>query len=147
MRPLFGLGAALILAAATVTACSGGSSGTTPCSTTTLPLPTLLYPIPGSAGVPDVAGNLLVAGVGPASGAITLSYGAGNPLQTAGLTATLPNPLPSPAATAPSGSTVEADGYPQLFAATTFTVVYKAFPASTCVNSQQSGTLGTFTTQ
>ena len=111
-----------------------------------LPLPQLLYPIPGSTGVPDNADILVVAGVGPASGTLYVSPGSGVPIQAQALGG-VPSPGPSPAATTPAGETAQAAVIPNLASGQTYTVKFTSVGPSPCIQGQYSGNIGSFTTQ
>jgi hypothetical protein len=92
-----------VAAVAVATACSGGG-GSAPsapaCGAASLesPGPQLLYPIPGTTGVPSTLGIILYTNPSSQAGAITLSSGGSVPVANASPTS-LPSPLPSPRAT------------------------------------------------
>jgi hypothetical protein len=134
------------LAAASLAAC-GDSGGSTPCaSQPNLAAPQLLYPIPGSSGVADSPGFIVVSGVGPASGSIYLKPPTGSNIYANSL-GPVPSPAPSPAASAPAGSTLLAAPIPSLAAGTAYGVYFNSNGASPCVQGQVSGSIGSFTTQ
>jgi hypothetical protein len=97
----FGYYASGVLAAATMLAgCSGSQTqpGQGFCPQL-VPFVDLLYPIPGTKGVPPAVGQMVFAGTG--AGRIQLIFGGYNPYRGKVPTKQkpLPNPLPSPMAT------------------------------------------------
>jgi hypothetical protein len=138
---------AVALAAAALAACGDAGTGSTTCpSYPTLGLPQLLYPIPGATGVPDSPQYLVVTNVGPASGSLYLIPPNGGNNIAAQALGPVPSPAPSPAATAPANATVLAAAIPNLNTGT-YTVKFVSNGASPCVQGQQSGTIGSFSTQ
>ncbi len=146
MRPIFALSALLAIAIGVAACTSAGDSGGPPCVVPPqLGLPQLLYPIPGSAGVPDNADVVILAGIGPAGGTVAIAPPSGPTIATN--PEPLPSPYPSPAATPQSGASPSAFGVPTLVTKTTYNVVFTANAASTCTQAQSSGAVGSFTTQ
>lgn len=133
------LSAALAAAALALAGCNGSTAQPNPCATipgsgTQPVLPELIYPMPGSTGVPD--GNF-TAVVAYARGTVTIG--------TTTLAATAaPSPVPSPYTT-PLPNAAVLTGFPvgSLSAQTTYSIV-DAVGTSQCPDNV---TLGSFTTQ
>jgi hypothetical protein len=141
--------AGLIVGAAAIalaTACSNGNDSGGGCSTSQVAPPQLLYPIPGTVLATDDPKWLIVANVGGAGGALKLVPAGGGNSIAAGQLGTPPQPLPSPANTAPPGQNVEAAAIETLPQSSQFSVVFTAGPQPPCGPQQTSGTIGTFTT-
>lgn len=101
--------------------------------------PDLVYPAPGSSGIPDGNFTAVVAyGVQP-PGKLEIS---GAAVVYAGAWTSPPSPLPSPSASAPPSDAFFGAPVPQLSAKTLYTVLYQV--PGPCNSPQQ---LGTFTTQ
>ena len=135
------------LVAAVLAACGGNGPAGTCNPGPLLAAPVLLYPIPGATGVPDSPGYLVVANVGPASGSLYLIPPSGGSGIAAQALAPVPSPAPSPAASAPANSTSLAASIPTLTGGTAYTVKFTANQPSSCVQAQNSGSIGVFTTQ
>uniref|UniRef100_E6Q2D5 Lipoprotein n=1 Tax=mine drainage metagenome TaxID=410659 RepID=E6Q2D5_9ZZZZ len=103
--------------------------------------PTMLYPVANATGVPD--GNFTLV--------LSSTYGDGLFLSSTGnanltlATAAVPNPLPSPSATAPPGATPAGFSVGPLAAHTTYTVAATFTQPAGCPNV--TGNVGSFTTQ
>jgi hypothetical protein len=123
---------------------SGDPSGHA-CPDIALLAPQLLYPIPGSTGVPTAAGSLLVAGNVPSTVVAELVPATGTILNL-GTLGPPPSPLPSPAATPISSlGTLQGVAYPALSAATSYSVDYQdtATPCPVAI----TGNSASFTTR
>jgi hypothetical protein len=145
MRRVFVFSA--IALAAGLAACGGNGPAGSCNPGPTLAAPTLLFPIPGTSGVPTNANYLVVDNVGPASGTLYLTPpGGGVPIAAQAL-APVPSPAPSPAASAAPGATILAASIPNLSPNSTYTVTFTANQPTQCVEAQSSGTIGSFTTQ
>ncbi len=138
-----------VLAALAVSACSGGggSASGPSCAPGTLesPAPQLLYPIPGSTGVPSTVGVLLYANPSNQAGFITLGSGGSVPIVTASPTS-LPSPLPSPIATpSVAGARIEAASFGPLASGAPVGVYLNVSSAAGCPTTALA--FGSFQTQ
>jgi hypothetical protein len=128
-------------ALALLAACQAGpASSGGPICPQSIVINSLVYPAPGSTGIPDAVNVLVVGGV---VHSLTLQPNAGAAIVTVTPTA-IPNPIPSPNST-PLFATA-AFTVPVLAAATTYTVTANAPAAGPCPG-QQPQALGAFTTQ
>jgi hypothetical protein len=124
----------LIAVLAIVAGCSSNAgpspspTGGIACPALALVPPQLAYPIPGATGVPVAAGSLVFYGSIPSNYAGTLTSTTSASIAL-GAFGAAPSPLPSPLASpnaGPGGSAPAVAGvpYPQLAAATTYTISF-----------------------
>ena len=99
----------------------------------------LIYPKPGSTGIPDAPGQLVIAGY---ANKVVLQPAAGPPVISTTLVP-VPSPLPSPSVSAP-GYYAHALAVPTLAPATTY-LVTSSEPGA--CGGTDTATLGSFTTQ
>jgi hypothetical protein len=148
--------AALLFVSALVLGCSGNQPFTAVSTCGAIdyyPVVQLLYPVPGSTGVPVDVGVLMYQGTpigaspGPASVPISLGVGPSPPITT--VPTSVPSPLPSPAATPhqPAGS-----AYAVALSTLSPDTVYQVFATQNVGGCVKPGmtvltNIGTFTTQ
>ncbi len=108
---------------------------------------TLIYPMPGATAIPDAGVTVVVAAPSsnaPLTIAPALSPMSGPGIVSSGSFVAIPNPLPTPHLTVPTGDVLYAFTYTALAAHMTYTVV---FPLSTgCVTLSECNA-GSFTTR
>jgi hypothetical protein len=100
----------------------------------------LVYPAPGSTGIPDDIGSVVIAG-----GAYSVSLQpATGPAVVSTTVVPVPSPMPSPSVAIPPGTYAQAIAFPTLAQKTTYVVTSTEHSACGFVDSR---VLGSFTTQ